>query len=391
MLTFPELSTAVRTASAIRVTTKLQPSGGPADKVFPPTYGAKDGKDGACYSFEERVLPSGEIVRCHLIDSVQSQANRFEEAMNDAIDEGRVRLPRLVLDFAGTAHADLGRLSSLQAPHRIADAYFRDALLEGENFRRTPQGRRFEAATTRHATAIFDLDPCSLIFGYWNSTGLEKGRPQSRVHRSLTSEIVAIGTVPGERSSSRIDPYFTGSGVTVYETPDGQITFDEQNKKHGDGKPSEINLGNILPTISGMGGVTMRYAEQKTVLSLAALRTLRFPHDDGSVSRDRDHAAHVVLACIALVAIELQREAGYWLRSRCDLYAAEPPVREIVGGDGNTFDLDSTTAVSLFDAACQAAESHGLAWNRYDWLLTPSEKLLSWASVARAAMNGGEG
>jgi CRISPR-associated protein Csb1 len=391
VLTFPELSTAVRTASAIRVTTKLQPSGGPADKVFPPTYGAKGGVDGACYSFEERVLPNGEIVRCHLIDSVQSQANRFEEALNDAIDEERVRLPRLVLDFAGTDHAELGRLSSLQAPHRIADAYFRDAELDGKNFRNTPQGRRFEAATTRHASAIFELDPCSLIFGYWNSTGLEKGRPQSRVHRSLTSEIVAIGTVPGERSSSRIDPYFTGSGVTVYEGPDGQPAFQQQKKKYGDGKPSEINLGNILPTVSGLGGVTMRYAEQKTVLSLAALRTLRFPDDEGAVSRDRDHAAHAVLASIALVAIELQREAGYWLRSRCDLYAAEPPVREIVGGAGTTFDLDTAAAILLFDAACEEARSHGLAWNQYDWSLTPGERLLSWAGAAKAAMSGGEG
>jgi len=391
VLAFPELSEAVRTASAIRVTTKLQPVGGPGDKVFPPTYGAKDGEDGTCYSFEDRVLPNGEMLRCHVIDSVQSQANRFEEALNDAVDEGRLQVPRLVLDFAGTGHADLGRLSSLQAPHRIADAYFRDAQLDGENFRRSPQGQRFEAATTRHATAIFELDPCSLVFGYWNSTGLEKGRPQNRIHRSLTSEIVALGTVPGERSSSRIDPYFTGKGVTVYEGPEKQPVFEEQPKKYGDGKPSEINLGNILPTVSSPGGVTMRYAEQKTVVSLAALRKLRFPRDDESVSPERNHAAQTVLASIALVAIELQREAGYWLRSRCDLYAAEPPMREIVGGAGTTFDLDLAGAILLFDAAREAALSQGLAWTRYDWALTPGERLLSWASAAKAALTGAEG
>jgi len=75
----------------------------------------------------------------------------------------------------------------------------------------------------------------------------------------------------------------------------------------------------------------MRYAQQTTVLSSAALRTLRFPRGDGQVSRDRDHAAHTVLASIALVAIELQREAGYWLRSRCDLYAAEHAVTRNTG------------------------------------------------------------
>lgn len=391
MLTFDDLSMAVKSSSAIRVTTKLQATGGPGDKVFPPTYGTKDGKDGACYSFEDRVLPDGEVVRCHVIDSVQSQANRFEEALEAAIDEGRIRLPRLVLDFTGTAQADLGRLSSLQAPHRIADAYFRDALLDGESFRKTAKGLQFDAATTRHATAIYDLDPCSLLFGYWNSTGLEKGRPLNRVHRSLTSEIVAIGTLPGQRSSSRIDPYFTGAGVTVYKDDEGQPSFQMQSNKYGNGKPSEINLGNILPSLSSMGGVTMRVARQTTVLSLAGLRTLRFPREDGTLSRDRDHAAHTVLAAIALVAIELQREAGYWLRSRCDLYANEPPVREILSDAVTSVGLDTAHAIQLFHVACTAAESQGLAWERYDWILKPSDRLLSWANAAKAAMSGREG
>ena len=390
MLTFEELTTAVKTAAAVRVTTKLQPTGGPGDKVFPPTYGAKPGQDGPCYAFEQRVLPDGENVQCHLLDSVQSQANRFEEALDEAIDDGRLRLPRLLLDFADTDHADLSRLSSLAAPHRIADAYFREALLDGESFRKTKHGRAFENASTRHATAVYQLDPCSLVFGYWNSTGLEKGRPQNRVHRSLTSEIVAVGTVAGERSSSRVDPYFTGTGVTVFKDPHGQPAFEEQKAKYGNGKPSEINLGNILPAISSTGGVTMRYAQQTTVLSLAGLRTLRFPRGDGHVSRDRDHAAHTVLASIALVAIELQREAGYWLRSRCDLYAAESPTREVVGGAG-AFDLDSKTAIQLFEQACQAAASQGLAWERYEWALTPGERLLSWATAAKTALGGGEG
>ncbi len=127
------------------------------------------------------------------------------------------------------------------------------------------------------------------------------------------------------------------------------------------------------------------------MVSLAALRKLRFPRDDESVSPERNHAAQTVLASIALVAIELQREAGYWLRSRCDLYAAEPPMREIVGGAGTTFDLDLAGAILLFDAAREAALSQGLAWTRYDWALTPGERLLSWASAAKAALTGGEG
>ena len=88
-LDYATLSEAVKTGAALRCRTKLQPAGGEGDKVFPPTYA------GAVYAVEERRVPGrDEAVRCVLMDSVQSQANRFEEALQDAVDEGRIEIDR---------------------------------------------------------------------------------------------------------------------------------------------------------------------------------------------------------------------------------------------------------------------------------------------------------
>ncbi len=58
-----------------------------------------------------------------------------------------------------------------------------------------------------------------------------------------------------------------------------------------EGKPSEINHGNVTPDLVRAertkeplpGGVTMAYAFQTAVLSLPAVRRLRFPDDKGEV------------------------------------------------------------------------------------------------------------
>lgn len=127
------------------------------------------------------------------------------------------------------------------------------------------------------------------------------------------------------------------------------------------GKPSELLLGQIPPSIgkndgdSGDrrklsaedlrrlgGGVTMKYALQTTVLSLAALRRLRFPND-GSQSPERDTAARTVLAALGLVAITAQRERDYFLRSRCELRSVDSPQFEFVVQGRKTGEEDRFT------------------------------------------------
>ncbi|MGI9333046.1 MAG: type I-G CRISPR-associated RAMP protein Csb1/Cas7g [Gammaproteobacteria bacterium] len=78
--------------------------------------------------FEIRIV-YGELLRCALIDSVQSQANRLEEALLTAANPGNLRISRIVVDFASTGLDSVPEISMLEAPHRIFDATMRDSLL----------------------------------------------------------------------------------------------------------------------------------------------------------------------------------------------------------------------------------------------------------------------
>ena len=90
------------------------------DKVFPPTYGVAE-REETKYATEHRRV-DGQTVPSVVLDSVASQANRFELALLDAVRRGEVAVPLVSVDFRETAVADLDRLSSLEAPHRIFDA-----------------------------------------------------------------------------------------------------------------------------------------------------------------------------------------------------------------------------------------------------------------------------
>src|SRR6516225_11688677 len=96
-LSFDRLKDAVAgTAAAFRCRRRLQPAGGEGDKVFPPTFA------GAVYAVEKRRVPGHETaVDCVLLDSVQSQANRMELALQEAIEERRIKIPLLEVDFSG--------------------------------------------------------------------------------------------------------------------------------------------------------------------------------------------------------------------------------------------------------------------------------------------------
>ncbi|HVZ34999.1 MAG TPA: type I-U CRISPR-associated RAMP protein Csb1/Cas7u, partial [Polyangiaceae bacterium] len=146
-------------AVAIRGTATLEPGGGPGDKIFPPTHAVDDRnkrpEPGAKYAFETRRI-DGHDVKCVLIDSVQSQANRMEEALQALWADRRIALPVVSVDFSSTA-PEVGRVTSLTAPHRIADALLRDSLLDGQLFRLSDIGRSFTDASTRNATALFKV------------------------------------------------------------------------------------------------------------------------------------------------------------------------------------------------------------------------------------------
>jgi CRISPR-associated protein Csb1 len=364
--------------AAIRRITHLEPQG---DKVFPPTY------EGGEYAAEPRQVRDKEgrvqPVETVLLDSVQSQANRMELALLHAYESGRLRMPMLQVDFAGggvdSVLAEIGRITALEAPHRLFDAIFRDSVDHGTPFRQAGVGARLSGAKAVNATPVFELCPTALLFGFWDSTG-PRGGLGAKLQRALVSEIVGYQTAVGKRPSSRIDPLQIENNVEFYARRGGGWTFDAAEAIVKDGKPevlrpSQVNHGNIMPSLKdNHGGVTLAYATQHTVLSLAALRRLRFPVANAA-NPEVDVAGRTVLAALGLVAICLVTEDGYDLRSRC-LLDGKPGAFDLVGrGEAKAFELDSDAALLVLAEAVGEAERLGLPWPTEPVTLQPSADL----------------
>ena len=389
------------TAAAFRSVTDYQPAGGPGDKIFPPTY------EGGKYATEQRRVPGeSEPVTCVLLDSVQSQANRMEEALRDAWEAGEITLPVITVDFKGNGLFKELRVTSLDAPHRIADALLRDSLLNGKPFRKSDSGKRIDHVDIRNATALFELCPTALVLGLWDSTG-PRGGLGAKFARSLVSEIVALHAQAGVKTSSRIDPaqILLNAGPLYRATDQAGVgwTLQEDKAKRDkkgivklgkDGKPSEANHGNVTPTIVD-GGVTISKAVQTTVLSLPALRRLRFPLN-GKSSKDIDNAARTVLTALGLLAATLLRERGGDLRSRCLLVPMGKFTWDLLDQPGmppRQFELSSEQAKAIYTEAVEASCKAGLPWMRKELELKPSDELVALVKRSQelAAQAGGEG
>ncbi|MCC6779312.1 MAG: type I-U CRISPR-associated protein Cas7 [Hyphomicrobiales bacterium] len=411
-LTLERLREAVTKDAAIRRVQKLQPVGGPGDKIFPPTYPGEGRNAPARHVFEYRRI-NGRNVLCVLIDSVQSQANRLEEALKAARDLD-LAFPVISVDFADTDVSDIGQITTLDAPHRVFDAIIRDSELNGTRFKETDAGKRLVAAKSQNARAVYELSPTTLIFGAWNSTG-EGGGLGAKFPRAVVSEIIGIEVATerevdsrtgevlrddapsGHRTGSRIDPLGIRSGVAVYKMPNGDWSLDPPADKKAktapkEVRPSEINHSNIAPSVTPLG-VTVDYAQHVFVLSFSALRRLRFVGNSGSPSA-ADVLARTALATLALASVAAQDQSGYFLRSRCDLVpgSSDTGAFEIVRADGQAepTSIDFDAACRLVKEATAAAKAAGIPWNAEDLVLKPQSKLVQLVSESRKRALQGE-
>ena len=397
-LTFEQLRGAVAgDAVALRSCMTLQPAGGEGDKVFPPSYRI-EGRADHKYAVEERqVGESDKLSTTVLLDSVASQANRAELALLEGWEQGELVFPVPYVDFAeDDGVTDYERLTVLEAPHRLADAIFRDSLLDGTLFRLSDVGRAITDATPRNATDLFRYSPTSLLFGMWDSTG-PKGGLGSKFQRAYVSEIVGFDATVGKKVGSRIDPlqiekvasedrvFNSADPNEVWTVDSGQAEKDKKgNPVHASrgsesgeaGQPSKINHGNIVPSIDAQaGGVTISKAQQTTLLSFAALRRLRFK----GFSREAETAARSAIAALGVAAIAYQYEADFDLRSRCLLLPTHPPRLELLSRDGSAgevVDVDRTTASGILSAAAAHAAAAGVGWETGDVRLVPAPKLV---------------
>ena len=397
-LTYERLHNAVAgDAVALRSRMTLQPAGGEGDKVFPPSYDTGD-RAGHKYAVEERqVGGSDKVSTTVLLDSVASQANRAELALLDGWERGELVFPVPYVDFSDDGGAtDYDKLTVLEAPHRLADAIFRDSLLEGTLFRLSEVGRAITDATPRNATALFRYSPTSLLFGMWDSTG-PKGGLGSKFQRAYVSEIVGFDAQVGRKVRSRIDPlqiekvapaervYNSADRNEVWTADPDQAEMDKKgNPVHAsrgtergvDGQPSKINHGNIVPSIDAQaGGVTVSSALQTTVISFAALRQLRCKGH----SREAETAVHTAVAALGVAAIAYQYEMDFDLRSRCLLIPTHPPGLELLrrdGSAGEVVEVDRTSSVRILEEAADQATAAGVGWKTDDIRLSPAPKLL---------------
>ncbi len=408
-LTHNELKAAVAGAAAFRCRRRLHPAGGEGDKVFPPTFA------GAVYAVEQRRMPGREQpVTCVLLDSVQSQANRMEFALQEAVDSGTIQMPIVEVDFSahaptGDVDADvqagrlidaIGRITSLQVPHRIADAILRDSEIDENGgkvpFRKSSKGRDLNTVGLSNATPLFELCPTALIFGMWDSTG-PKGGLGPKFERAMVSEIVGIGAEIGDLVRGvRKDPFEASNKVPILKKSAFDWKVADDPNARGVVAPSSVNHSSVpfpkdrnqKTENNQFAGVTLEYAEQVTTLSLICLRRLRFPiskddreSDEAFKSRlnQADLAARTVVAALGLCSATLAFESGVGLRSRCLLWPQGPMEWELLDRPGNVpqrFSLTGKEAVSLLKEAIAAATSLKVPWPTVPVTLQPSAELL---------------
>jgi len=394
ILTLSDLQAAVSSgAAAFRCRRRLQPGGGEGDKVFPPTF------MGAVYAVEQRRVPGHEQpVTCVLLDSVQSQANRMEQALLEALDAGEVTLPIVEVDFSEAALLEpVGKVTSLQVPHRLADAILRDSEHDGKPFRESEIAGSLNQASPLNATPLYRLCPTALVFGMWDSTG-PKGGLGAKFERAMVSEVTGFDATLADfhrNRGVRRDPLEASKSVPIVKNEDGSWRVVDDPKMKGVVPPSKVNHGSV-PFDVPNAGVTVGYAEQVTTLSLICLRRLRFPVSGAKADSAADAAGRTVLAALGLCAATLAFEAGMGLRSRCLLWPDSPMQWELLAAPGKPpegFTLDSAVAKKLLADAVSAAEQTGLVWQKERIMLKPSAELVKLVRLSQEQQvkQGGEG
>jgi CRISPR-associated protein Csb1 len=317
-LTLNDLKEAVRAAAAFRSRTKLRPIGEDGDKVFPPTYA------GGVYAVEDRRI-DGRVVRCVLLDSVQSQANRMEDVLQEAFLPNWRELPRdgedpsCDLPVLAVYVDNHGWVTSLTAPHRIHDAILRDSEIEEEKsgqkrrvrFRDSEVGQVIVAARPHNATPFYRYCPTALLFGTWDSTAGE-GSDSAKVPRAVVSEIIGVDITAGVRTASRIDPLgIKAQSATIYRRTDRGWAFQDSDggwvgaqledlekdkdgnpKKFGKGKPSDINHGNHPPHMPRFEDTEIRQQNLNRLADILESSPLKLRFDlDSADGRLESHTA----------------------------------------------------------------------------------------------------
>jgi CRISPR-associated protein Csb1 len=332
--------------------------------------------------------PSDVIV----IDNVPSQANRIEASLSE---QSRVLgVPEMVLDLTGMEFAHLPShlprsLSSWRWPHRHADAYLIDSLIDGEPAYRHSLGRALLSATPDNADVLVSWFPQSLLFGFWQSHQGKK-RAQTKHARAWISEI--IGWCPAfgrheDSGSPRVGKILGTKGDPYNLNIDNRIKQNENDRFAGwqseSSKPpgrsnkeklSSLGHGQVPFRISeaSPAGVSFQTISQLAIVSFAQLRKIRVK----SGGQDRNTAARTLLVALGLHGQRLAFERAFHLRSGADLRPIRSSVTWLGKDSDREIGLGDTAA--LLTEAKEEAQAQGVAlsgWDEDPILLQPNNSL----------------
>ena len=114
---------------------------------------------------------------------MQSQSNRAEEALKNAIERGKISLPLIEVEFNGSNEKRRKSATKFDQPGcaaRLADAILRDSeMADGTRFSKSEFAKRWGRSNLWNATAVYELCPTALVFGMWGSPEKPGGFGQS--------------------------------------------------------------------------------------------------------------------------------------------------------------------------------------------------------------------
>ncbi len=239
-------------------------------------------------------------------------------------------------------------------PHRVFDATLRESTLGDVPWLDTSIAKSVQAATPETAYALLRWDPALLLFGGWDSTKLGRRAKATRAAKypaALSCEITASNVLPLHRAGSRIDPLgIEGTEPNLVEFEDGRLASYEA-PLHGDlpirpesennvyprrVKPTQVNLGNVAPSLISKGVLVRGPITLTGVLDLRRLGRYHF-------APAPDLEARLLLALMGLFGVDAVLRRGLDLRRDCELVATKTMISLVsYGGAEEALDLSAS-------------------------------------------------
>ena len=296
--------------------------------VMPPSYEAP-------LEIHARHL-DGQVRPVIELDSIGSSANRVEEGLLEEYRAGRYPLA-VSSTTIDAGNGQTFSISTLEAPHRIFDAWIRLATQAGSDvaFEATERGQELSLAHANALDPIVEASAHDLLFGVWDSHRSGPGG-QVRIARSFTSTVIGLDPREIVTTAARRDPLNLGEAKDI-KAPKGM-------------KLSEQGLSSIPPQ-RRRPSVSVSEARFVGFLSFAALRRLRFERYDNADVR-------VLLAALCLHGLRLRETAGWHLRSECDLVPMSDLRLELLrtgGEQRETLELELEESRALLTEAAARA------------------------------------